>query len=410
MAVKKSDAFIAISIWAFFLICPCLSAQGAKTLPPDGPYAVGVTVEHVEFEGRDIRIIAWYPSQKAGGGGHKFEEGLRGSAVLDAEPDRSGKPYPLLLFSHGLGGRADQSVYYCQNLASFGYVVVSCDHKDADMVMESLSMKNILRFLRRMPEVEKEAFGMVFTITAFSDYFNDINFDLSYRPIEASFVIDKALEWNSDQGFRLNGMMDPERIGATGHSLGGLTTLVVGGVPISCDEPGDLDTSHCDLENIDPLDVSFVCCVDFAREAEPFEYRDERVKAILPLGPAIFFPHLERAAAELEIPIMIITGEAVRLEAPWPPMKTLYENAPPPKYLIRLRKTDHMTIADETLAVSQLMRVVLPGFRTHYRDKAQAYKDYSVAFFDLYLKGGQSGSDILIEPSNRFVELWHEAE
>jgi predicted dienelactone hydrolase len=411
MVKLKRDILGIIIISIPVLIGPFPRLEAVTTLAPQGPYPVGLKVKHVNFNARDMRILVWYPAQEVSGSeGYKFERGLKGSAVLDAEPDRSGAPYPLLLFSHGLGGRADQSVYYCQNLASFGYVVVSPDHADADIVLKNLSIKNIFKFLRKIPHVQKEAFGMAFVITTFNDYFQKINFDLSYRPEEASFTIDQAIEWNRDSSHMLYGMMDPDLIGATGHSLGGLTTLAIGGLPIKCDEPEDLDTSECDLTDIDPLDMSFVCCIEFARECEPFEYSDERVKAIIPLGPAIFFPHLERVAAGLRVPLMIITGESVRLEAPWPPMKTVYDNAPPPKYLIRVRKTDHMTIADETLSISWLVRPVLPGFRFHYRDKAQVYMDYSVAFFDLYIKGDESRAEFLKEPSSRFLELWSEPE
>ena len=68
-----------------------------------------------------------------------------------------------------------------------------------------------------------------------------------------------------------------------------------------------------------------------------------------------------------------------------------------------------MTITDATLSVS-FARLALPGFRSHFADKAQAYKDYSVAFFNLYLKGDSSRAEILKKPSSQFVELWFEAD
>jgi len=64
-----------------------------------------------------------------------------------------------------------------------------------------------------------------------------------------------------------------------------------------------------------------------------------------------------------------------------------------------------MTAADSTLNVS-LARLFLPGFRTHFADKAQAYKDYSAAFFNLHLKGEAPKDDLLACPLNRFVEIW----
>ena len=113
------------------------------------------------------------------------------------------------------------------------------------------------------------------------------------------------------------------------------------------------------------------------------------------------------AATELEIPIMTITGDDERMEVPWKPIWTLHTNAPSPKYVIRLRETDHMTIAD-FLATRAMTRPLYPGYRFNFEEKAQAYKDYSVAFFDRHLKGEDTRTAILREPSNRFVELWQD--
>ncbi len=384
------------------------SAGAVKTIAPDGPYGVGVMIERVQVEGREARVIIWYPAEATDGKGYKFESGVRGAGVLDAAADLSGARYPLILFSHGIGGAADQSLYYCENLASAGYVVVSIDHLDKDTVTEVISPSALYRMLKKIPNTPDEAFGLTMFTTLYRDYFIDMDFDLSYRLSEASFAIDRALEINSADGSRLMGMIDPQRIGATGHSLGGFTVLVLGGIPLRCDRPGDLER-ECDMMNQDPMDLEFACCIDFVRNMDPIEFRDPRVKAILPLGPAVFVPHLADVAPELDIPMMIITGDALKLEAPFPTMKTLYDSALPPKYLIRVKDTDHMTIAEAYPMMSlPIARWTLPGFRSHYRDKAKVYMDYSRAFFDVHLKGDDSGAGILEESASEFVELWSE--
>ena len=203
-------------------------------------------------------------------------------------------------------------------------------------------------------------------------------------------------------------MINTEQIGATGHSLGGYTSLMIGGMPFLCNS--EQMTESCDPEmNILERDP---CCNESIRQMRtPFELRDPRVKAVLALAPAIVFPNLEKGATEIEIPIMIITGGKKKMEAPWEPIWTLYDHAPAPKYLIRLRKTDHMTITDMGALLSNpVVRVSFPGFRFHYRDKAQAYKDYSVGFFDVFLKGKDETATALKEPSNPWVELWSERE
>lgn len=40
------------------------------------------------------------------------------------------KPYPLLIFSHGLAGTRHTYSQYCAALASEGYVVLAVEHRD----------------------------------------------------------------------------------------------------------------------------------------------------------------------------------------------------------------------------------------------------------------------------------------
>ena len=89
------------------------------------------------------------------------------------------------------------------------------------------------------------------------------------------------------------------------------------------------------------------------------------------------------------------------------PIRSLYDNAPPPKYLVRIKGADHLTVADIFYKIIPFSRL-LPGFLSGYEKKAQAYKDYSVAFFNLFLKGDDKMAGVLDKPSNKYVELWKE--
>jgi len=377
-------------------------ARAARTFAPDGPYEVGVMTGYTEFDGRDMAIMVWYPAEPAPGSAPYDYSGITGAAVLEAEPYKAFAPYPLILFSHGMGACASQSVYYTENLASMGYVVAGPDHKDS-----------IMCHIDREPDITpadviKAAILSGFDLSGavmrlFKDKFEEMGYEFTYRPREASAAIDRVLQWNRDPSHPLHGMIDPERIGATGHSLGGYTTLMVGGLPFICE---DTPPGECGLDKAGPENRPDPCCLEAYRDLDPFELRDERVKAILPLGPALLFPGLARAARAVEVPHMTITGDSKRMEVPLEPVKTFYDNAPGPKYLIVLKNTDHMTIADMTLNVP-LAKAALPGFRRGYREKAQAYKDYSAEFFDLYLKGCRSGKGIVTR-QNRFVQLWME--
>ena len=381
-------------------------ADSTDAIAPDGAHRVGVRIAPVEYGKRKMPVMMWYPAEpEPGAATYLYNSKIRGSAVLNAPPDRREAPYPLVVFSHGLGECGCMSVYYTENLASFGYVVVAPDHRDS--MMCHIEGEPDITFAQMTVSAMRSMGDLNETVaTLFGDYLAEINYDFSYRALEAKAVLDRVLEWNREPGSSLRGMIDPERVGMTGHSLGGFTSLVVGGLPFRCDvkerRPGECDSQNASLDTVD------FCCMDAIRKLEdPFQLRDRRVKAILPMGPAMFFPKLEVAATELETPIMTITGDDERMEVPWKPIWTLHTNAPSPKYVIRLRETDHMTIAD-FLVTRAVTRPLYPGYRFNFEEKAQAYKDYSVAFFDLHLKGEETRTAILRKPSNRFVELWQD--
>jgi hypothetical protein len=51
--------------------------------------------------------------------------------------------------------------------------------------------------------------------------------DVVNQPGDVSFIIDSMLAWNEEPGNLFESTIDPDRIGATGLSLGGMTTLLV---------------------------------------------------------------------------------------------------------------------------------------------------------------------------------------
>ena len=140
-------------------------------LAPGGPYAIGTTsmmrVDHSRKElyskdpddPRRIMLQVWYPAQ-AGPGYEKapwmpdsqivapvtarwvglpafFLDHLRyaqSHALLDAPLLEGEEEFPVLLFSHGYHGFRTQSTFLMQELASYGYIVVSLEHPYASMV------------------------------------------------------------------------------------------------------------------------------------------------------------------------------------------------------------------------------------------------------------------------------------
>ena len=106
--------------------------------------------------------------------------------------DREYAPYPLLVYSHGFSSSRREAAYLNQHLASLGYVVVAADYPLTNMRAPG------------GPQVK----------------------DVVNQPADVSFLIDSLLQLSADTGHLLHEQVDPERIGALGLSLGGLTTTL----------------------------------------------------------------------------------------------------------------------------------------------------------------------------------------
>jgi dienelactone hydrolase len=130
----------------------------AIVLPaPTGPHKVGTTtwrvtdparVETFAAAGmpRRVEVLAWYPAAPGRGGPAPYlREGLaelpprlrtalgsladvRTHAVLDAAPVAGPKKLPVLVFSHGFGGIPSSYTALLEDLASHGYAVLSIVH------------------------------------------------------------------------------------------------------------------------------------------------------------------------------------------------------------------------------------------------------------------------------------------
>jgi dienelactone hydrolase len=122
--------------------------------------------------------------------------------------DQGDKKKPVVLFSHGLGGSRENSTYLGTHWAEAGYVVVFMQHPGSD---ESLWKDTPPK--DRMKAMQEGASGKTF---------ND-------RMGDVPFVIDMLEKWNVEAGNPLNGQLDLEHIGMSGHSYGAVTTQALMG-------------------------------------------------------------------------------------------------------------------------------------------------------------------------------------
>ena len=176
---------------------------------------------------RSLTVEVWYPAQLASGqsrGGEylaitrnpEITARLSGQAVRDAVPDTNAGAFPLVVISHGYPGNRYLMSHLGENLASKGYVAVSIDHKDSTYD-------------------DAQAFS--------STLYN--------RPLDQRFVIESMalLAENSDSF--LAGMLDANKTGVVGYSMGGygLVNNLGGGysdeiVPSFMSPPNELLSLH----------------------------------------------------------------------------------------------------------------------------------------------------------------------
>ncbi len=121
-------------------------------------------------------------------------------AVRDARV-RDGK-FPLIVFSHGNGGNRHQNTFWCDFLASHGYVIVSADHT-GNTSMTILNGKVI------------PYDGKGRTNSA------------ADRPKDMSFLLDQMTLWNGGADSRFSGKLDLGAVCASGMSFGAMTAVRV---------------------------------------------------------------------------------------------------------------------------------------------------------------------------------------
>ena len=118
----------------------------------------------------------------------------------------SGGPYPVIIFSHGLGGSDKGYSYLGEYWAAHGYISVHVQHigSDTGVLWPLSSMKSAMQ----NPD-------------------NYIN-----RPRDISFAIDQVTALNSTPG-PWQGKFDLNWIGVAGHSFGAYTTMAIAGANVT---------------------------------------------------------------------------------------------------------------------------------------------------------------------------------
>lgn len=167
---------------------------------------------------------------------------------------KSAEAKPVIVFSHGLGGSRENGIYLAEHWARSGYIAVFMQHPGSDESVWKEAARG-----ERMTAMKQAASGR-----SMLDRLGDV-----------PFVLDQLERWNAEPGHPLQGALDLEHIGMTGHSFGAVTTQAMMGQKF-------------------PLGKSFP---------------DPRLDAFLPMSPSTGRgASASEAFAHIKAPVLCMTG------------------------------------------------------------------------------------------------------
>lgn len=297
----------------------------------------------------EIPCAVWYPAEGAGEvviydhGTIKRE----GTALLEAVPDTLSGPRPIIIYSHGYSGCSTSSTFLTETLASSGFVVIAPDHTDD---LKACSIDD---------SFERESFFVFKLLKKASDIGNELSSGkyergkFLYRFQEITSALDFIINEGGNPSSFLYGMVDPERIGAVGHSLGAFSVMAVS---------GGIDTAY-----------------------------DSRIGPVVAMSGPGGLVFSTDALKSIEDPVMLMYGseEGLRDKKGWG-LKKQFEALSPPKFLLSISGADHMTfsvdITDKNLSNSKSQK-------ENYRQVL--INRYVKAFFELYLFESEESKEVL---------------
>ena len=271
--------------------------RGGLTRVGPAPFRAGVRTFEVERPStgdpavsRRFDLVVWYPTESTA------PEDPATEAVPDAPVAAGAASLPVVLFSHGSCGSPLQSTFLTAGFARRGYLVAAMEHPGNTFL-------------------DPDCSDPVELARAFVE-----------RPDDVRAALDWLLAESASPAGVLRGLVDAGRVGLTGHSFGGQTTVRVAAV-------------------------------------EP------RIRAAMPLAPEFAFTApLVRPLLPLAVPVLV-QGGALDTTTPFEThQRPLFEALTAPRMLLEILAADH----------GGFTRFAPPEIRA-------LVERYAYAFFGVYL-------------------------
>ena len=315
---------------------------------------------------RTLTLEVWYPAALAAGQqrGGEYQTitrdpaiiaTIQGTAVRDAAPLRGPAAYPLVVISHGYPGNRYLMSHLGENLATKGFVTVSIDHRDSTYD-------------------DQKAFGSTLYNRSLDQLFVVNEIDRLGKPGSASF---------------LSGLVDADRTGIVGYSMGGYGVVnVIGG--------GYSDAAV----NGAQAPPNKLLAERAASNPAYGKTQDPRIKAAIAVGPwgmqAGFWD--AEGLKGIRTPLLVIAGSADETSGYERGPRAIYQGAVnADRHLLTFINAGHNAAAPmpSPAEAYRASGAGTPAF-THYADPVwdttrmnNIFQHFATAYFGLHLKGEQ---------------------
>ncbi len=254
-------ALIILCISVFLLNCQSISNKSG-TNPLESFYLSGFKKQafHDAQRSKTLDVLVWYPVES--GSGWKIPNGPYpwGRIAQDGAVKNPKARKPLIVLSHGHGGRPEQFYWLVEPLVAAGNVVLATTHTD---------------------------------FPAHANHWN--------RSLDVTFILNEFLKTPLGQS------IDEQRIGFVGYSLGGLTGISLAGARMQSLETIVPDEKHVRLKLISEGTAKILPSLD--RERIQKDYHDPRIKSAFLMAPSWSWVFRPDDVKNIRIPVFIVAGD-----------------------------------------------------------------------------------------------------
>ena len=248
-----------------FCILPGILFPQFKPVAPTGPYAVDTTsITFVDEERVD-------PYSETGE--------FRKLTVQFYYPDvkDNAEKFPLAVFSHGSFGYRGSNLSTFEELASNGYVVVSIDHSYHAFFSQHTDSSTTLvntEFLNDAVNITNNVYDAKTT-------YEKTQMWLDLRAADMDFILEKVLNKDGEIPNSVYSLINTEKIGLLGHSLGGAAAAKLGRDRLDVDAVAVIDGTmlgeEIAFENGQPVLTSDIYPVPLLNLYNDSHYEDAKL-------------------------------------------------------------------------------------------------------------------------------------